>query len=55
MSDTQKREDSEKALADELAKALRRLLRLHDSGDWVGKYPADAARAAIRKWKEARK
>lgn len=46
---------TEKALADQLARALRKLLRLHDTGEWIGKAPDEASRKALKNWKEARK
>lgn len=46
---------AERALADKLARALDRMLHLHDNGTWSGKRPDERARDVIKKWKEARK
>ena len=46
---------TERALADKLARALDRMLHLHDNGTWIGRRPDERAREMLKKWKEARK
>lgn len=46
---------TERALGDKLARALDRMLHLHDNGTWTGKRPDERAREMLKKWKEVRK
>lgn len=45
---------AERALADKLARALTRMLRLHNMGTWQGRRPDESAREILKKWKEVR-